>query len=216
MGCACMKMSPQLGDLGISGILKGRSACAEIQLPLRRYGGLTGSCLTCSTASALASHPTIFLAPTQGHRSPVALRNPESWGLYSEVWCYPVTPHYELICSCLTRNLLAAALACTTLFDLRHLFHLWPSLAWSSLSSAWPEKVTTLQSTMEKYVIFCLGQKVVLMWARTLKLPLFKRINFVSFRHLLPLSISYPGTFSADTETHTFPLMPSQSSVTFD
>lgn len=48
----------------------------------------------------------------------------------------------------------------------------WPSLAWRSLSSAWPAKDTTLQSTVEKYVIFfCLGQKVVLMWAQALKLP---------------------------------------------
>lgn len=154
-----MKMSPQLCDLGISGILKGRSACAEIQLPPRRCTGLTGRCLTCSSTSALASHPTIFLAPMQGHRGPVAFQNPESWGLYSEVWCHPVTPHYELICSCLTQNLLAAAPACTTLFDLCHLFHRWPSLAWSSLSSAWPAKDTTLQSTVEKYVIFFASDK---------------------------------------------------------
>lgn len=106
--------------------------------------------------------------------------------------CHRVTPHYELICSCLTQNLLAAVPAHMMLFDLCHLFNQWPSLAWSE-----PFKLLARKKRHHAPIRFrgiwhththmvkksCINVIRDTKTSCKLLLPLFKYVNLGSFRH---------------------------------
>lgn len=188
-----MKMSPQLRDLGISGILKGRSACAEIQLPLWRSGGwklpylFYGERAGISPRRIFSTH-----ARTQepgGFTQPWVLRSLLGGMVlssYTALWINLQLSDPESPRRCAGVH--------NTFWPLSFVSR-WPSLAWSSLSSAWPAKRYHSTINRGEMWFFYLGQKSTNVSTGTensckFLLLLFKHINCVSFRHLLPLPVS--------------------------